>query len=61
MSDSDKVIDFAKAGERHRHSRMHREKEEKVDELRERFAAALPDRKTPVKDYLRKKKARKKT
>lgn len=61
MSDSDNVVSFEQAGARHRHARMHREKEEKVDELRERFAAALPDRKTPVKDYLRKKKARKKT
>ena len=59
MSD-DTVVDFATASAKHRHDRSHREKEAKVDAIRERFANALPDRKTPVKDYLRKKKAKKK-
>ena len=36
------------------------EKEEKVDEMRKRFEGALLAKKTPVKDFLRKKKAKKK-
>ena len=61
MSDPDNiVVDFRSAGEKHRHERSHREKEEKVEEMRQRFEGALPTRKTPVKDFLRKKKARKK-
>ncbi|WP_221798197.1 tRNA (uracil-5-)-methyltransferase [Oceanobacter mangrovi] len=56
----DNVVDFAAAGEKHRHERMHREKEAKVEDIRQRFALALPDRKTPVKDYLKKKRAKKK-
>lgn len=59
MADS-KVVDFAKAGEKHRHNRMNDEKEAKVESMRQRFAQALPDKPTPVKDYLRKKKAKKK-
>ncbi|WP_028294120.1 hypothetical protein [Oceanobacter kriegii] len=59
MSDKN-VVDFATAGARHKHERMHRDKEEKVESLRERFEQALPDKKTPVKDYLRKKRAKKK-
>ncbi|MEC8442720.1 MAG: tRNA (uracil-5-)-methyltransferase [Pseudomonadota bacterium] len=59
MSD-DNVVDFAKASDKHRAERSHKEKEEKVDALRQRFEGALPTRKTPVKDFLRKKKAKKK-
>jgi len=59
MSDEN-VVDFAAASAKHKHERMHRDKEEKVEAIRERFAQALPDRKTPVKDYLRKKRAKKK-
>lgn len=54
------VVDFHQAGEKYRHSRLHAEKEAKVEAIRERFAAALPDKKTPVKDYLKKKRAKKK-
>lgn len=54
------VVDFQKAGEKHREERSHREKEAKVDAIRERFAAALPEKKRPVRDYLKKKKAKKK-
>ncbi|PIQ38995.1 MAG: tRNA (uracil-5-)-methyltransferase [Thalassolituus sp. CG17_big_fil_post_rev_8_21_14_2_50_53_8] len=54
------MVDFRQAGEKHRHARMHDEKEAKVEAMRERFAAALPDKKTPVKDYLKKKRAKKK-
>ena len=61
MSDSNnKVVDFTKAGEKHRAEKSHRKKEEKVDEMRKRFEGALPAKKTPVKDFLRKKKEKKK-
>lgn len=59
LADS-KVVDFAKAGEKHRADRAHKDKEEKVEEMRKRFEGALPTKKTPVKDFLRKKKAKKK-
>lgn len=59
-STDDKVVDFSKAADRHRHERMHRDKEEKVEELRKRFADALPEKATPVKDYLKKKRSKKK-
>ncbi|MEK9712910.1 MAG: tRNA (uracil-5-)-methyltransferase [Thalassolituus sp.] len=59
MSDAN-VVDFQKAGEKHRAERSHREKEEKVDAMRQRFEEAFPVKKTPVKDFLRKKKAKKK-
>ncbi|MEC9256802.1 MAG: tRNA (uracil-5-)-methyltransferase [Pseudomonadota bacterium] len=59
LADS-KVVDFAKAGEKHRAERSHKGKEDKVDEMRKRFEGALPTKKTPVKDFLRKKKAKKK-
>jgi len=59
LADS-KVVDFAKAGEKHRAERTHKDKEEKVEEMRKRFEGALPTKKTPVRDYMRKKKARKK-
>lgn len=55
-----KIVDFAKAGEKYRVEREHRDKEEKVEEMRKRFEGALPTKKTPVKDFLRKKKAKKK-
>lgn len=61
MADSNnKVVDFTKAGEKHRAEKSHREKEEKVDEMRKRFSNAFPEKSTPVKDYLKKKKAKKK-
>ena len=53
MSDTN-VIDFDKASDKHRSEREHKKKEEKVDELRQRFANVLPDRVRPVKDYLKK-------
>ncbi len=56
----DKVIDFSKASEEHRRDREHKDKEEKVEEMRARFANALPDKPRPVRDYLRKKRAKKK-
>ena len=59
-SDKSNVVDFASASEKHRVDRDHQRREEQVDALRQRFAEALPERKTPVKDFLRKKKSRKK-
>ena len=55
-----KVIDFAAASNKHRHARDHEEKEAKVEAMRQRFENALPDKKTPVKDYLKKKRAKNK-
>lgn len=60
MANDNNVVDFERDAERFRHARMHREKEAKVEDMRERFEAALPTRKTPVKDFLRKKKNSKK-
>jgi hypothetical protein len=59
MSDTN-VIDFDKASDKHRSEREHKKKEDKVDELRQRFANVLPDRVRPVKDYLKKKRDKKK-
>ena len=55
-----KVIDFASAGDKHRHNRVNDEKDAKAEALRQRFAQALPDKPTPVKDYLKRKRAKKK-
>lgn len=62
MSESNKtaVVDFASASRRFKQDREHDRKEAKVDELKARFSMALPEKKTPVKDFLRKKKAKKK-
>ncbi|MBA4501831.1 tRNA (uracil-5-)-methyltransferase [Marinobacterium marinum] len=59
MSD-DNVVDFAAAGTRHLQRRQQEQKEERVDAMRARFAAALPDKPTPVKDYFKKKRKQKK-
>ncbi len=56
----DKVIDFSKASEEYRKDREHRDKEEKVEAMKARFTNALPDKPRPVRDYLRKKRAKKK-
>lgn len=53
------VIDFSKASEKHKHKREHDDKEAKYAEMKQRFSAALPEKKTPVKDYLKKKRAKK--
>lgn len=55
-----RVIDFASAGDKFRHKRAHAEKETRVEAMRQRFAATLPDKPTPVKDYLKKKRSKKK-
>lgn len=59
MSD-DNLIDFAQQSVKHRHARDHRDKEAKVDEIRQRFEKAFPDKPRPVKDYLEKKRRNKK-
>ena len=58
MSDSSDVLDFAQAAER----RKHEKREEKVTDIRNQFDRAFnPSTKpTSVKDFLRKKKAKKK-
>lgn len=55
-----KVIDFAAAGARHAQQREHQQKENRAEAMRERFAAALPDKPRPVKEYFKKKRAKKK-
>lgn len=54
------VVDFATAGEKFKRDKEHGRKEARVDEMKARFSSALPEKKTPVKDFLRKKKASKK-
>jgi hypothetical protein len=58
MSDSSDILDFAQAAER----RKHEKREEKVDDIRNQFDRAFNSstKPTPVKDFLRKKKAKKK-
>jgi len=58
MSDSSEILDFAQAAER----RKHEKREEKVTDIRDQFDRAFntKSKPTPVKDFLRKKKAKKK-
>ncbi|MBP0048696.1 tRNA (uracil-5-)-methyltransferase [Marinobacterium sp. AK62] len=56
----DNIIDFAARGEKHRTRREQDAREARAEGLRHRFEAALPDKPRPVKDYFKKKKARKK-
>jgi len=55
----EQVVDFTKAVEKHRHKRMNDEKDAKFDEMRARFESVFPTKATPVKDYLKKKRAKK--
>lgn len=57
---SENVVDFDSAADKHRDERSHREKEEKVNEMRARFKKALPDKPRPVKEYLNRKRRKKK-
>jgi hypothetical protein len=43
-----------------RWAKEHQRKEEKVEQLAQRFEQALPSKATPVKDYLKKKRTKKK-
>ena len=58
MTDKSGVLDFAEAAER----RKHEKREEKVNEIRDQFDRAFNpvSKRTPVKDFLRKKKKKKK-
>ena len=57
MSDSNnKVVDFTKAGEKHRAEKSHREKEEKVDTSSKNIAnysKAQIEKRIQIKEYLR--------
>ena len=55
----DQIIDFNEAGKKHRHKRINDNKDAKFDEMRARFEKVFPNKATPVKDYLNKKKAKK--
>ena len=50
-----KVVDMSDA----RWKKEHERKEEKVESMRKRFEQAFPDKPTPVKDYLKKKRSKK--
>lgn len=53
------IIDFNQAAKKHQHKRVNDEKDAKFDDMRARFEKVLPTKATPVKDYLKKKRARK--
>lgn len=57
---SENVVDFDLAAGKHRDERSHREKEEKVKDMQARFKKALPDKPRPVKEYLNRKRRKKK-
>ena len=57
---SEQVIDFGKASEKHKHKRLNDDKDASMEAMQARFTAAFPEKKTPVKDYLKKKRAKKK-
>ncbi|MFT6113307.1 MAG: hypothetical protein ACJA10_000232 [Oleispira sp.] len=59
MSDSKDVLDFAQAAER----RKHEKRDEKVADIRDQFGRAFnhTSKPTPVKDFLRRKKEKKKS
>lgn len=60
MADNDNLVDFQHASAKHRHRREHEQKEANVEAIRQRFEQALPSKTTAVKDYLKKKRAKKK-
>jgi hypothetical protein len=57
MTDKTKVLDFSEAAER----RKHEKREEKVTDIRDQFDRAFKPKSkpTPVKDYFKKKKNKK--
>jgi len=55
-----KVVEFGKASEKYRDQKRHQAKEDKVADIRQQFEKAMPTKPTPVKDYLKKKRAKKK-
>ncbi len=56
MKKNKKVVNLADA----RRSKEHERKEDVLDSMAERFEGAFPTKATPVKDFLRKKKNKKK-
>ncbi len=56
MKKSKNVVSLDEA----RRLKGHVDKEEKLDAMAQRFEAALPTKATPIKDFLRKKKNKKK-
>ena len=59
MSDSN-VVSLQSHRQAVQQERDHQRKEKKVEEMQQRFARALPDKPKPVRDYLNKKRSRKK-
>ena len=57
-----KVVEFGKAAQKHKDEKRHQAKEDKVTSIRDQFERAMNKGKkpTPVKDYLKKKRAKKK-
>jgi hypothetical protein len=53
---SKKVVSLDEA----RWAKAHEKKEEKVEEMAQRFETAMPTKATPVKDFLKKKRKKKK-
>ncbi len=56
MTKSKKVVSLADA----RRDKEHDRKEDALDAMAQRFEVAMPTKATPVKDFLRKKKNKKK-
>lgn len=56
----DTAVDFERASAKHRHRREQEQKQSRVDAIKARFSSALPDKPRPVKDFLNKKRAKKK-
>ena len=56
MTKANNIVSLDKA----RWSKEHDRKDEVIDEMAKRFEAALPSKPTPVKDFLKKKRAKKK-
>lgn len=57
---SEQVIDFSKVSEKYKHKRLNDDKDASMAAMQARFATAFPEKKTPVKDCLKKKRAKKK-
>ncbi len=51
------IVDLSEA----RWKKEHERKDEKVDAMRKRFEHAFPDKPTPIKDYMKKKRRKKKS
>jgi len=56
MTKANNIVSLDKA----RWSKEHDRKDDVIDDMAKRFEAALPSKPTPVKDFLKKKRAKKK-